>query len=506
MSRNRLARRRQNRGTAIRLPEWMFPDGKAAFEKFVEWKLEPHWGSHNTWVVHLSETIHGNVPELVAVTPLANIRNAHLQGAYSRINRLKPFDKYVRSELSAMANERHLYLADRYPSELFAMLHSIRYLTMGAPDSHRLAIVVQECMMDLLLPKATGATAHLIEVSKVLHTRYTVVRALLQRDSLVVDPTDNVPQFKSAIELLGDTILGLSAYLEPLFTSLAPNPWGMTASRPGGVIAYLFGTALPGAAIEPNDLMQLSAPDRGRREKLPSEPSSSHDYVLTLNWWMRQLNLLFSVITDPLLHEVSGEFDPERAFERHFAMEHLFRSCQALAAHHSDPFTRRLLLFQVLEMLSGLDSSLRWEQLASPKFAKDTLADIEKELPASVSTILLPRARAAAMALAKLREGFFMSLADDGSSIFLPDKHGGFVLTDLDRAVTQWLRVVRNSHHGFDKTPSPRERALLRSHTGAIDDALSDLAWLYLLRIMTHPERLLVRSGKRHLESRPATG
>lgn len=503
MSKRRVARRRQNGGTQIRLPEWIFPDGQAAFEKFVEWQLRPRLDSPHIWTVHLSETLHGNVPALIAVTPLANIRNAHVQGAYSRINRLKSFDKYVSEELNTLANERHAYLANRYPSELFAMLHSIRYLTMGAPDSFALASVVQECMTDLLLPKAEAATAHLVEVSQVLHSRYTVVRALLQRDSLVVDPTDNVPHFRSAIELLSDTILGLSAYLEPLFTSLAPNPWGMTASRPGGVIAYVFGATLPGAAIEPNDLMQLSAPARGRKEMLPSGPRSSQDYVLALNWWIRQLNLLFSVITDPLLHEVSGEFDPERAFERHFATEHLFRSCQALAVHHSDPFTRRLLLFQVLEMVSGLDSSLKWDQLTSPKFAKETLAWLEKELPASVSGILLPRARAATSALDKLRAGFFMSLSEDKSAIHLPDKHGGIVLTDLDQAVTQWLRVVRNSHHGFDKTPSARERTLLRSHTGAIDDSLSDLAWLYLLRIMAHPESLLAQRNKRQTASRP---
>lgn len=56
-------------------------------------------------------------------------------------------------------------------------------------------------------------------------------------------------------------------------------------------------------------------------------------------------------------------------------------------------------------------------------------------------------------------------------------------------AVTEWLRLVRNSLHGFEK-PSPKDRALLAAHVGNIPGDFADVAWLHILDIVTHPEKL----------------
>lgn len=139
---------------------------------------------------------------------------------------------------------------------------------------------------------------------------------------------------------------------------------------------------------------------------------------------------------------------------------------------------------------------MSWHVVASAKYARQTLAAIEETLAPEVAQVLLPRAQKAVEALEALPNGFFITSRLEGDLVRVPDDKGNEKLISKDAAATQWLRVIRNSQHGFDKTPSARERELLAMHNGEIDAALPDLAWLYLLQLMAFPELLRAHNIK----------
>ena len=55
-----------------------------------------------------------------------------------------------------------------------------------------------------------------------------------------------------------------------------------------------------------------------------------------------------------------------------------------------------------------------------------------------------------------------------------------------------WLRLARKSHHGFGQIArdKPDAVALLAAHDGTVPPELSDIAFLYLLRLLVEPRRL----------------
>ena len=62
--------------------------------------------------------------------------------------------------------------------------------------------------------------------------------------------------------------------------------------------------------------------------------------------------------------------------------------------------------------------------------------------------------------------------------------------TPLENAASDWLRVMRNSAHGFEKQITDRQRTLIAAHNADIPLELPDLAWLHLLHLLCYPEQI----------------
>lgn len=63
----------------------------------------------------------------------------------------------------------------------------------------------------------------------------------------------------------------------------------------------------------------------------------------------------------------------------------------------------------------------------------------------------------------------------------------------IDRAAMLYLIAMRNATHGFggrDGKGSEVNNALLLHHTGQLNHDLAGLAYLYLLEMLIHPERV----------------
>lgn len=469
------------------MPDWTYGGNPAGSAQLVNWDIRPT-ETAGIWLVRNAEAKSGASPKLLRLFGLGK-KGAHdTVDAYTSLHRLKRHDDLMNPAFWEVAVDRHEKLMASHSTELSAMLHSARTLLIAAPKAELLPELVQQIIHDWFAKPLPGSSAHFVDVSDVLSARYTMVRVLLY-DGEPPEPGAGSPVFASSAELLQDLYIGLSSYLEPLFTSLAPYVWGMTASRAGGVIAFLFGEVVDGRRATSADPISLSEPllSRSSGSLEPPQLEPRH-FQAALNWWIGRLDLTFSHITDPTNYEVSGEFDPSLALERMLTFQQVCRGVQSLALSRDD-HVRRLLLFNVLDMLPGLSRAFDWKVTTSATRAGKLLERVRAQIPDDVGAVVLPRAVRAVDALVAVQSGFFMRTVVSDEEVRLPDSNGVLVAVPKSTAASLWLRTLRNTQHGFDK-PSPRDRALLAAHNGEVPTELADLAWLYLLAILADPSLL----------------
>lgn len=180
----------------------------------------------------------------------------------------------------------------------------------------------------------------------------------------------------------------------------------------------------------------------------------------------------------------------------HLGVEQLFRTVQSLSIHDRDPIARRTLFFDAIDTLSGLTRT-QPDSLYELTHAQTVLDRLTDDLPPDVAPVLIPRAAAAVDALRQLQAGFFLGSRLTDGGFRLPNKQGVERIVQLDAAAGQWLRMLRNAGHGFTRPRSgERDAILLVSHNGQIPHDLPDLAYLYLLDLLCHPQRLQHNQGQ----------
>jgi hypothetical protein len=394
-------------------------------------------------------------------------------------------------DIALSVNER---LEKSYPEEPTALLVSMQALITAAPSAEAAMNVLHQTFSRWVLPSAPDASCHLIEVAETLGYRYSVTRALLNahKPRLSGSPSDaSKLVFGSAQRLFGDTTLGLSAYLDCMCSSLSPDVWAFPIPRPGGVVLLIFGSVTPGQSDLPLDIIQLLSPSTNTAPRARPYPDiSPDDFTKAAHWWVKQLNTLFSVATEPANHVRHGAYDPSMALEKLLTLEQVFRDCQSIATITRDQHARLTLTFQALIRIKGLVPSLEWKKVASLAAARKTLKMLQSEMPVDIHPVYLPRAERAVEALEEMEQGFFLANAAGEDGVRLPSPQGKEELVPRSQAVTEWLQLYRNSLHGFDKPTTQRQRALLASHDGRVPGALADLAWLQLLGLLAKPDTL----------------
>ena len=470
-------------GTAIDIQPWSFGGEPSSAGSFAGWDLQ---GGPGAWRARNVESIAGRRPDLVKVVRVGTSVAPADEKAYQRLLLLAQHDGvYERHDWSA-SRKLHEYVASEYPGELTAMMTSFRTLVAGAAEAAVLPGIAATVMGDWLTEMdVPDRSLHLLLTDKNLGNRYGMIRALLQRDR-PLDPDD---AFGSSRELVNEVGFGLDAYLEPLVTSLSPYVWGVTAPRAGGVLILSLGRPLPGRRDISADLISLA-----QRTGIPDDPPARSGFTPeafreTINWWTSRLDLVFSQLTEPTNYEVDGRYSAPTALERIVTFEQVCRSCQVIATV-DDAHARRLAMFHVLDSIHGLRQDLDARKLTSLNENQKLIDRLRAVMPPNVQAVLLPRAVAAVDALEKLQTGFIPSPKLTATGLSLPNGKGIDAEVPLATAVGDWLKIIRDSQHGWDKTPTPRIRALLAAHTGHIPAGLPDLAWLNLLRFLAFPELL----------------
>ncbi|WGM22849.1 hypothetical protein QEH68_22235 (plasmid) [Paenarthrobacter sp. OM7] len=426
---------------------------------------------------------------------MATSKNAGNPSAYSRIHRLKSFDGIQADSVTEAAAESIAGLIEMYGESgpPTAPLMTMKIAVSAAESAEVAAERLAHAFSNWLLGQAPHASCHLVEVDTVLGYRYSLVRGFLAVEPPQMDTADGVI-FASAKELISDVILGFSAYLDTLFTSLSPEVWGMSIGRPGGVIVLLYGGLIAGQDNLPADKIQLLGPSihlaRSERTDPGLEPKA---YAKAAHWWVAKLNTMFSIATEPANYAPVGVYDEAMALEKLVTLEQVFRDCQSLATITRDNHARLSLSFQALGRFDGLISGFKWDSLFTHRTASGLLQTLRDRIPPEVHPVLLPRAERAVEALVKIRDGFFEARRASADGIQVPNKKTGQLEEiSLEQATREWLTLYRNSLHGFDQSHrKPRDRALFAAHDGRIPGEIADLAWLQLLVLVSRPELLI---------------
>lgn len=478
----------------IRFSDWIAGGDPKNIEGICSWVICQ--GPDGDWTVRSAEAATGKSPSLLTITNMATSKNAGNPSAYSRIHRLKSFDGIQDQSVTEAAAASIAGLMERYGESgpPTAPLMAMKIAVSAAESAERAAERLAHAFSNWLLDQAPDASCHLVEVDTVLGYRYSLVRGFLAVEQPQMETADGVI-FASAKELISDVVLGFSAYLDTLFTSLSPEVWGMSIGRPGGVIMLLYGGLISGQENLPADKIQLLGPSIHLASTERADPAlDPKAYVKAAHWWVAKLNTMFSIATEPANYAPGGIYDEPMALEKLVTLEQVFRDCQSLATITRDNHARLSLSFQALGRFDGLIAGFKWDSLFSHVAASAVLQDLRARMPADTHPVFLPRAERAVDALVKFREGFFEARRASSDTIHVPHKKSGVPEEiSLEQATREWLTLYRNSLHGFDQSHRrPRDRALFAAHDGRIPGEIADLAWLQLLVLVARPE-LLVR-------------
>jgi len=482
----------------VQLPPWLWGGSVEGFADAAQWRADPVDGVQGTWRVRLRERMSGpGKPKLLEVKKLASAKNVDSPGAYSILKTLPAHAIH-----HGFSNERisaEIEKVAAAQSGLSAVLNAVLIASIGTHEDS-LPGVLRQIMRDQLLPHLPSAEIHLVTVNQSLNFRFSSPRVLLlaEEDPEILDrlKSDQFRGFKSARGLAMDVTYGLSAYLAPLALSTSPYMVGMLGARAGGVLVFTFGTAVPGRVGPTVEGLQLFHPRQSPVR--PARPNvTSAEITAALRWWVAQLNLLFSELTDPVNYTDSdAKYIARRQFERQLSVEQAFRNVQSISALDRDSHAQRVLALDTLDTLEGM-RLLNFDQMCQLKVAERTLDELRSDLPEGVGNVLLPRGARAVEALRNLQSGFFLDTRLEADGLRVPDKHTGSRVMPLDKAAAAWLRILRNAGHAFGgKNDDGRARAetLLLAHDGEVPEALADLAYLYLLRMVAHPETLRTRN------------
>lgn len=487
----------------VKLPDWLYGGDPEAFGLAANWTMEPLDRDTMEWRIRLTERVTSPPVKLIKLTKLATAENVDSNVTFAPLSRLATSPDFTTSPHINIERELRLLASER-PDDLAAKMYGIILSTQSVPDGE-LAQQVQDNMR-YLLSIFPDAACYLIELSPAVAQRYAATRVLLQTEDDAGLLTRRPKQaqdgliFKSGQFLFPDTLYTLKAYLDPLFTSLSPWVWAVSAARPSGVVVYSFGDAVIGRRGEVAELLQLFLP-AGSPTSGPKPTITPLQFESALKWWIEHLSSLFTEITDPThyINEAST-YDATSNFKMLLSIEQAFRNVQVLGASYRDRHSRLGLMFDTLDMIGGIRGP-DFDAMCKLTETDKALSQLNAKMEEDARAVLSPRAVRARDALSKVKDGFFLSSRVTDVGVLLPGKKSpSDAVATFEIAVAEYLRVLRNAGHSFvsheGKDSEPRKRALLISHDGNLPLYLPDLAYLFLLRLLARPEDLNRRKSR----------
>ncbi len=380
--------------------------------------------------------------------------------------------------------------------------------TVSAPAN--LPDLMTNLYNDVLRAFDDQSSLHMIRLYPRLSRRYAAARATLAAavsPEALQGPPENFVGFKSARGVLNASTIGAWPYLAPALVSLAPFVTGILASCGQADLVWLFGQPLVGR-VHPTDQLlpalalrggRFTSPDQLTGEARPS--ATGADAVAYLAWWVKQVNTLLSIATDPTLFaDPSGSYDPRRHTAFLLSFERLFRDVLDILVGADGPEGNLLrATYDALDCIEGMllgllpgDRVASFRHLTTPSHARATLDLLESVIPADVARVALPKCRAAVDGLDTVKAGFFLQRHVSTNGLIDIPGHTG--TRKWDDAIPDYLRIDRNAAHSFlteiDPDRNPGNLEIFMSHEGTLASDLLDIPFLWLMLLVAQPHRL----------------
>ncbi|MFC1407376.1 MULTISPECIES: hypothetical protein [Streptacidiphilus] len=487
-----------------KLPPWLWGNDILGFAHTAQLKITPVDVDKQRWSVQALERHEHRTARLVRLIEIAPPGGGP---QWERLRRLPAsrVPNTVSPEL--VAHKRHELVESTSPENLLARLNWLHMSLTLARDEEFISAAdsafqsLKSVQTDEAKPLFPDLAAYFVSFDPAVSWRSGLARVLLrieEEPALLATPPTPTGQlaFGSGTMLQTDIQVTRDAYLAPLFLCHSPYLWSIVGPRQQGVTVLSLGKPLGGQTPDPAELIQQFMPS-GPSNFPACPPIAATQISSTLAWWADHLNELLSVATDPAtFRDAAGAYRPRRQFETLLSLEQAGKRVQAVLAHQRDPASRRLLAFAALDTLEGLKVVSSLENAFELTKAERVLHALEGALPAEVAAVLLPSARRAVEALRECQNGFLPSSHVSGGGVAIPSKNGGAVTVSLENATKQYLRVLRNTSHGFggkDDAGRRRDEVLLMSHTGELPHDFALLPYLYWLDCIANPQRLRTR-------------
>lgn len=372
-----------------------------------------------------------------------------------------------------------------------------RLLFMCLPDEDLPEWIADTCL-PTLGASMPGYRFCLVSYSDQIHSRMAFIRGLFAGENAHEWFADGkIDQGFGALRGLGgEGFQGGTRFIDPLLGAHAPWMYGTSLSRiRSGFAVVLFGSVLPGRLRTQDsgliDTITTHHLTGGVRIRAPAAPTiTTDDAEEAVCWWVRGLNRLMSHVLDlTLFTDVDGWYQPHQHLGHILSVERLFASVVSLLVHTGqDEFTRRMHMFEALDLMEGLSFG-GYDRTVNLRVLQKDISQMQELLPAGPAQVVLPRCEAAVEALDNFQESFHPGRLVNGS-ISVTNKDGTPGTLEKDKATYRYIRLVRNAGHGFRKAlDDPVSLSLLTAHEGNLPAAMSDLPYLHLVRLITDPDQ-----------------
>ncbi|HUW78260.1 MAG TPA: hypothetical protein VMV52_05870 [Candidatus Nanopelagicaceae bacterium] len=335
----------------------------------------------------------------------------------------------------------------------------------------------------------------LVEVDALLSQRLAFMRALFaQRYANEAVKIEDFAGFPTASDLMQNSSGSFAVYFSPIL--LLNSPWvgGFSAMRPYANVVRLLKVPEIGRSKVWTDLLDTFQPNyagsaRAPVHGVPAENLGTREHLL--EWWVAKVSELLWVLSDPTRHlDGEGSYDPSSHLGATLTVEKIFvTAAEIMRLKSKDEVLRKILLFDLLDLLEGGGMGT-YESNLSYGEQHEKWASLKATLPEPVARAVAPVVEGAFKALMHVEDGFWSGSRRTSDGLLLISTKDGTRREGIaiDRARGEYVRVLRNSHHGFGKiAKNPRGLSYLASHTGALDNSLPDLIWWYLIRLLADP-------------------
>lgn len=481
-------------GTAgwLRLPPDLVKDNKADFlGAFAQLRVRAQ--SDGSWSITTEERYKRTGSPTLEIVLLARGTDFGPE-AGAQLAGLQRLDQVMRPEHLADLRRLRAHISTTRPGEpLWARFTGQAQL---APDADLLDVLTGV--------QASGAaddSLWLVESPPVLVHRLTLMRAFFAARHAPDAWTTrrSFEGFASCRALMTNSVAGFMLYLLPPLLYAAPWICGTAVGCTNGTIVRLLAQPEPGRPTTwGSPLDSLGA---GRMYEapgvpaLPREPQESlADREAFLVWWTERVAELLTLLSDfDLYRDAAGDYDPARHLGAVLTAERLFLSAvEAIRLRTIGELLRKLLLFDVLDLMDGQGMGTHEDNL---HYGKQLTAwhDLEPALPEAARRCVAPLIEGGFEALRDVEKALCAPSRRSGDSIALDRKSGpGQEAVSIDRARGEYIRILRDTHHGYKKlVGNKRDLSYLASFTGELSQALPDLVWWYLVRLLTQPRALL---------------